>query len=101
MFKLRLKISEQRRKELYAKQGRGNQFRNREERDSWIHNELKTLQRGIRDKETQIHNLKEDIEITRKKQQELEETTSVGSLVMACMIFYIHLLVLNKICAEY
>ena len=77
-FLFRLKISEQRRKELYAKQGRGNQFRNREERDTWIKNELKTLHRGIRDKETQITNLKEDIDVTKIKQQELEETISVS-----------------------
>nr|CAB3266386.1 structural maintenance of chromosomes protein 3-like [Phallusia mammillata] len=72
----RLKISEQRRKELYAKQGRGNQFRNREERDTWIHNELRTLQRGIQDKETQIVNLREDILSTKRKQQELEAEIS-------------------------
>ena len=78
MLLIRLKVAEQRRKELYAKQGRGNQFRNREERDSWIKNELKTLQRGIRDKDTQIANLKEDIEATRRNQQELEATTSVS-----------------------
>jgi len=78
LFQLfRLKVSEQRRKELYAKQGRGNQFRNREERDTWIKNELKTLHRGIRDKETQITNLKEDIDVTKTNQQELEATISV------------------------
>ncbi|XP_076824516.1 structural maintenance of chromosomes protein 3-like [Clavelina lepadiformis] len=67
----RLKISEQRRKELYAKQGRGNQFRNREERDSWIQNELRTLQRGINDKKTQIENLTDDIRATKVKLEEL------------------------------
>ena len=32
----RLRVCEQRRTELYAKQGRGQQFRSKEERDSWI-----------------------------------------------------------------
>ena len=32
----RLRGCEQRRTELYAKQGRGQQFRSKEERDSWI-----------------------------------------------------------------
>ena len=31
-----LRVCEQRRTELYAKQGRGQQFRSKEERDSWI-----------------------------------------------------------------
>ena len=74
----RLKAAEQRRKELYAKQGRGNQFRNREERDSWIQNELKTLQRGVKDKETQIANLQEEINASKKSQDELQEEISVS-----------------------
>ena len=32
----RLKISEQRVGELYAKQGRGQQFRSKQDRDQWI-----------------------------------------------------------------
>merc|ERR1712119_242836 len=47
----RLHTAEQRRKELYAKQGRGNQFNDRQARDEWIQKELKTLNRGIKDKE--------------------------------------------------
>ena len=50
-------MAEQRRKELYAKQGRGNQFRSREERDSWIKNELKSLNKAIKDKEEQVRGL--------------------------------------------
>lgn len=33
---VRLKACEQRRTELYAKQGRGNQFSSKEQRDVWI-----------------------------------------------------------------
>ena len=47
-------MAEQRRKELYAKQGRGNQFTSRDERDTWIKKELKSLNRAIRDKEEQV-----------------------------------------------
>lgn len=36
-----LALKEQKRKELYAKQGRGSQFTSKEERDRWIQNELK------------------------------------------------------------
>lgn len=50
----RLCLAEQRRKELYAKQGRGNQFTSREERDTWIKKELRSLNKAIRDKEDQV-----------------------------------------------
>lgn len=50
----RLSLAEQRRKELYAKQGRGNQFTSRDDRDNWIKKELKSLNRAIRDKEEQV-----------------------------------------------
>ena len=33
---IRLKAKEQRREDLYAKQGRGSEFRSKEERDQWI-----------------------------------------------------------------
>lgn len=36
-----LALKEQKRKELYAKQGRGSQFTSKEERDQWIQKELK------------------------------------------------------------
>lgn len=37
----RLALKEQKRKELYAKQGRGSQFTSKDERDKWIQKELK------------------------------------------------------------
>ncbi|ESO87805.1 hypothetical protein LOTGIDRAFT_127102 [Lottia gigantea] len=49
-----LGISEQRRKELYAKQGRGNQFQSTNDRDNWIKKELKSLNKAIKDKEEQV-----------------------------------------------
>ena len=57
-FHFRLSLAEQRRKELYAKQGRGNQFTSRDDRDNWIKKELKSLNRAIRDKEEQVKTLK-------------------------------------------
>lgn len=36
-----LSLKEQKRKELYAKQGRGSQFTSKDDRDRWIQNELK------------------------------------------------------------
>jgi len=81
-------VAEQRRKELYAKQGRGNQFRNREERDTWIKSELKTLQRGIQDKETQIVNLREEIDVSKNNQQELEAEISVRFLTENLLVCF-------------
>ena len=72
MIFCRLAISEQRRKELYAKQGRGNQFTSRDERDKWINKELKNLQKAIKDKDEQIKRLKDDLESDQHKAQDLE-----------------------------
>ena len=69
---VRLALSEQRRKELYAKQGRGNQFRSKEERDRWIGKELKSLNKAIHDKEDQITRLKTDLDEDQEKAQKLE-----------------------------
>ena len=49
-----MESAEQRKKELYAKQGRGNQFTSREDRDGWIKNELRSLNKAIKDKEEQV-----------------------------------------------
>jgi len=68
----RLALREQRRKELYAKQGRGNQFRSKEERDRWIGKELKSLNKAVHDKEDQITRLKTDLAEDQEKAQKLE-----------------------------
>lgn len=49
-----LTLKEQKRKELYAKQGRGSQFTSKEQRDEWIRKELKSLNKQIKDKGEQI-----------------------------------------------
>ena len=71
-------MSEQRRKELYAKQGRGNQFRSKEERDKWIGKELKSLNKAIKDKEHQIGLLKTDLTDDQEKAQNLELVIKVS-----------------------
>ena len=73
----RLALNEQRRKELYAKQGRGNQFTSREDRDRWILKELKALNKAIKDKEDQIKRLKEDLENDQKKAKQLDVEIAV------------------------
>ncbi|GFS26293.1 structural maintenance of chromosomes protein [Elysia marginata] len=59
MCSTRLAEADQKRKELYAKQGRGSHFQSREDRDNWIKKELKSLNKAIKDKEEQINRLKE------------------------------------------
>lgn len=56
-----LSLKEQKRNELYEKQGRGSQFSSREERDKWILNELKSLSKQIRDKINHNSKLMEDL----------------------------------------
>ena len=72
-FCCRLALAEQRRKELYAKQGRGNQFTSKEERDRWISKELKSLNKAVRDKEEQIKRLKADLANDQTKAADLDE----------------------------
>jgi len=59
MCSTRLQEADQKRKELYAKQGRGSHFQSREDRDQWIKKELKSLNKAIKDKEEQISRLKD------------------------------------------
>ena len=47
-------LAEEKRKELFAKRGRGNQFSSKEDRDKWIRLELKSLSKAIHDKREQV-----------------------------------------------
>lgn len=68
-----LSLKEQKRTELYAKQGRGSQFTSKAERDKWIQKELKSLQRAIKDKREQIDRLQEDLQKDVEKKSMLEQ----------------------------
>ncbi|XP_021712538.1 LOW QUALITY PROTEIN: structural maintenance of chromosomes protein 3-like [Aedes aegypti] len=68
-----LNLKEQKRKELYAKQGRGSQFSSREERDKWIQGELKSLNKQIKDKIAHQNKLQEDLKRDAAKQKDLEK----------------------------
>lgn len=50
----RVKACEQRRSELFAKQGRVRQFETEEERDEWINTEIASLQQSVAHKEQQV-----------------------------------------------
>ncbi|XP_067638246.1 structural maintenance of chromosomes protein 3 isoform X2 [Eurosta solidaginis] len=72
-----LALKEQKRKELYAKQGRGSQFSSREDRDKWILNELKSLSKQIRDKINHhtklVDDLKKDSNAEKDLNRKIEE----------------------------
>ena len=68
-----LALKEQKRKELYAKQGRGSQFTSKEQRDEWIRKELKSLNKQLKDKTEQIDRLTEDLKKDAKRKVELEK----------------------------
>lgn len=67
-----LALKEQKRKELYAKQGRHSQFSSRDDRDKWIQNELKSLSKQIKDKIAHQNKLADDLKKDAAKQSELE-----------------------------
>ena len=50
----RVKACEQRRSELYAKQGRVQQFESQGQRDRWINKEITSLQQSAAHKEDQV-----------------------------------------------
>ncbi|CAF4561720.1 unnamed protein product, partial [Rotaria sp. Silwood2] len=66
-------LAEEKRKELFAKRGRGNQFTSKEDRDKWIRLELKSLNKAIHDKREQMQRLKKDLEDETIKSREIEE----------------------------
>lgn len=66
-------LAEEKRKELFAKRGRGNQFNSKEDRDKWIRLELKSLTKAIEDKREQMQRLKTDLENETTKSREIEE----------------------------
>lgn len=68
-----LGLKEQKRKELYAKQGRGSQFKSKEDRDAWIQNELKLLTKQIKDKCSHQNKLQHDLQSDAAKHAELEK----------------------------
>lgn len=72
-FSRLLQLKEQKRSELYARQGRGSQFTSKAERDAWIQNELKSLKKNIADKKQQITRLREDLQRDAKRRSELEK----------------------------
>ncbi len=50
-------LAEEKRKDLFAKRGRGNQFNSKEDRDKWIRLELKSLTKAIHDKREQVNTI--------------------------------------------
>ncbi len=56
-------ICDQKRNEIFAKQGRSTRFRNKEERDGWIRKEIKIINKAIEDKR----------QLSQKLRQELDE----------------------------
>lgn len=80
-----LALKEQKRKELYAKQGRGSQFNSREERDKWIQTELKSLSKQIKDKITHQNKLSDDLKRDATKQSELEKKIEDDTVQMEQM----------------
>jgi structural maintenance of chromosome 3 (chondroitin sulfate proteoglycan 6) len=65
-----LRVCEQRRTELYAKQGRGQQFRSKEERDSWIKKEAKVLSNELASKERERSTVSNAVDELRTKIQQ-------------------------------
>ncbi|KAJ8938154.1 hypothetical protein NQ318_011919 [Aromia moschata] len=68
-----LALKEQKRKELYAKQGRGSQFTSKDDRDKWIQQELKSLNKQLKDKKEHRDKLEADLKRDATKAVELQK----------------------------
>ncbi|CAG9856359.1 unnamed protein product [Phyllotreta striolata] len=66
-----LALKEQKRKELYAKQGRGSQFTSKDDRDRWIESELRSLNKQLKDKKDHRDKLEADLKRDAQKTVEL------------------------------
>ena len=60
-------LCDQKRHEIFAKQGRSTRFRTKEDRDQWIKKELKTISKAIDDKRSMAKKL--DQELTEEQQR--------------------------------
>merc|ERR1719244_1437314 len=69
-----LSLKDQKRKELYAKQGRGSQFTSKEQRDQWIQKELRSIERAMSEKKDQIRRLDEEILRDSGRRVQLDKT---------------------------
>ena len=74
---VRLKACEQRRSELFAKQGRGQQFASVEERDTWIRREAQSLSESLEHKQRQMTQLHQDVENVKVKVTQQEQDIKV------------------------
>lgn len=73
----RLKACEQRRAELFAKQGRGQQFSSGKERDNWIKKEAQSLSESLETKRRQLAQLRQDVEQSKVKVTQQEQEIKV------------------------
>ena len=73
----RLKTCEQRRSELFAKQGRGQQFATVDERDAWIKREMQSLSESLDHKRTRMSQLHQDVEHMKVKVKQQEQDIKV------------------------
>ncbi|ROT77337.1 structural maintenance of chromosome protein 3 [Penaeus vannamei] len=68
-----LSLKDQKRKELYAKQGRGSQFTSKEQRDQWIQKELRSLNKAVKSKQDQIQRLEDEISRDSERRVQLDK----------------------------
>ncbi|VDM02243.1 unnamed protein product [Schistocephalus solidus] len=80
-----LSDAEHRRKELFAKQGRLNQFRSRGQRDDWIKNQMKGLSKAIKDKENTIAKLTDEISKDDDRKTKLQADLTVAEDNINCV----------------
>lgn len=76
-----IRISEQRCKELYAKQGQKDQFKNKEERDMFLRKEIKFIDSQLDENKKQINGLQNSLKDDETEIELIQKKLTVSFLV--------------------
>ncbi len=66
-------VCDQKRAEIFAKQGRSTRFRTKEDRDKWIKNELKTISKAVDEKRSMATRLAQELAEEQTRAQQFKE----------------------------
>jgi len=69
-------LCDQKRAEIFAKQGRSTRFRTKEDRDQWIKKELKTITKAIDDKQCMASKLEQELTEEQTRSQGFKDEIS-------------------------
>lgn len=82
-----IRISEQKCKELYAKQGQKDQFKSVEERDLYLKKEIKFIDSQLDENKKQINEIQASLNADQEETQSLQKTLTVTRIKIFISFF--------------